>query len=313
MITIENTQGKYIHQHYVPKFLLNKFGREIKPDLYKIRGFDLKTSKQVEGSTKGFCVEKNFYDKTDPKNTEQFLKKIDMQSSKIINKITENKSLQDINKEQIAVIKEFAFYQIIRTRYMRNEYKIFIKKRFNTSDEEAEELANIFQNSAITMDPRYPMINNTDSKKTFIDFRDSFMVRFEKFNLLLMSIENSDIHLEFYLSDNPVFVVEPKRKQEFKYDYDDNLLYFPLSPKLCLVFYDDNIQMKRFKKLLNIKNNFYPIYYNEKSIRDVEEYNYKAIMNSFRFIFFKTGHIGNLKKMIKTNPDLKNVNRQRIL
>lgn len=313
MVRLEDTKGKYIRQHYVPKFLLDKFGRKTKRDLYKIRGFNLKTSQPVEGSTKGFLVKKYFYDKTDPKITELHLKEIETKTSKIIKNIIEQKSIQIINKSELDILREFMFYQIIRTLYMRNEYKISIKSTFNKSERDAEDLARIYQNSAISMNKKYGMIFDKNSKKIFVDYKNNFIERFKKFKVLLMSIEIPDKHVEFYLSDNPIVNVIPKRKIEEKYEYDDNLTFFPLTPKLCLVFHDNNIQMERFRKLLNIKNDFYPIYNNQKLIGEIIDYNYHALLNSFQFIFFRTGHIGELKRKINENPELKDIYRQRIM
>ena len=158
MVRLEDTKDKYIRQHYVPKFLLDKFGRKTKRDIYKIRGFNLKTSQPVEGSTKGFLVKKYFYDKTDPKITELHLKEIETKTSKIIKNIIEQKSIQIINRSELDILREFMFYQIIRTLYMRNEYKISIKSTFNKSERDAEDLARIYQNSAISMNKKYGMI-----------------------------------------------------------------------------------------------------------------------------------------------------------
>lgn len=312
MVRLEDTKDKYIRQHYVPKFLLNKFGRRTKRDIYKIRGFNLKTSQPVEGSTKGFLVKNYFYDKTDPKVTELHLKENEIKTSKIINRIIEQKSIQIIKKNEFDILREFIFYQIIRTQYMRNEYKISIQDTFKTSESEPEDLARIYQNSAISMNEKYGMIHDKKSKKIFVDFKNSYLERFRKFKILLMSIENPDKHIEFYLSDNPIVNVIPERKLEEKYEYDDNLMFFPLTPKLCLTFHDDNVQMERFRELLNIRNNFYPIFTDQKSIGDVIDYNYRALFNSFQFIFFKTGHIGDLKRKVNENPELKDIYRQRI-
>lgn len=313
MVKLEDTKDKYIRQHYVPKFLLDKFGRKTKRNIYKIRGFNLRTSLPVEGSTNDFLLQRYFYDKTDPKITELHLKEIETKTSKIINSILEQKSIQIINKRELDILREFMFYQIIRTQYMRNEYKISIKSTFNKNERDAEDLARIYQNSAISMNEKYGMIHDKKSKKIFVDYKNNFLERFKKFKVLLISIENPDIHKEFYLSDNPIVNVIPKRKLELKSEYDDNLMYFPLTPKLCLAFHDDNIQMERFRKTLNITNDFYPIHSNKKSIGDIIDYNYRALMNSFQFIFFKTGHVGELKNKINENPELKDIFRQRIL
>ena len=121
MVRLEDTKDKYIKQHYVPEFLLNRFGRRTKKDKYKFRGFNLKTSQPVEGITEGFLVEKYFYDKTDPKVTELHLKEIDTKTSIILNKIIEQKSIQEIKKKELD--KNFAnsYYNISCGFSLKNE------------------------------------------------------------------------------------------------------------------------------------------------------------------------------------------------
>lgn len=119
----------------------------------------------------------------------------------------------------------------------------------------------------------------------------------------------NNLKLEFYTSDHPVMVWNPPSKEYgaiwsfgFQaYNAEGVEIYFPLKPKLCLLFFDNEVsEYRKFK--------FY-----RKVIQDELDWiNTQIIAMAYRMVFGRLNDFQNVKNCIKRYPELKDINRNRL-
>ena len=119
----------------------------------------------------------------------------------------------------------------------------------------------------------------------------------------------NDLGGEFYTSDHPVFVYNPPIKENemirgfgmASYTAKGVEIYFPLTPRLCLLLFD--------KEMSDYRNFGLSKYVNQD---ELDWINTQIIAMAHRTVFTKSNDFQFVRECIKKFPELKDPNRGRL-
>lgn len=302
-----------VHQHYVPQFYLKKFARNTKPRKYIINCFDKTTGKNFTSSIKDIAMEKYFYDYQEPQIVETIFAYLESNSSIILDKIIAEESIENLTDTERTIFSLFIFFQYSRTRSAREFFSQVAKLIYKHFEE----------------DKNYPKINNFDPQilKKFVEDRgftaqinimfgpkeeNEILTITEETSKLIFNLDwnitKNDFKREFYTGDHPVIIYNPYSDEKMIKGYGIQAfksqgveIFFPLTPKLCLIIYDKRVsEYKNVSSVRGVKK------------EELDWINTQIIAESYRLIFTKRNDFQFVKQVLREYPELKNINRNRI-
>ncbi|MFX1478636.1 MAG: DUF4238 domain-containing protein [Promethearchaeota archaeon] len=303
----------YKQQHYVPRFYLNKFGIKKKRG-YTVKCFDKITGKEYVENVSQVCMENYFYDKKAPPKIEKLFSQKEEQHSKVYHKIVENESIRNLSDFEKNSVCEYIFMQNERTKSTRKKYSQIAKKVYKKLEKKKnlpkfEDLPSDIQEAFLESRGEMAQLN-----MIFGVFKDdngdiqSPNEIIEYISELEWNLTKSDSSKEFYTSDHPVFVINPIYDEKgtivgygsSSYRAEGVEIYFPLSPKLCLILYDrERSDYRRVKPERFVKKD------------ELIWINTQLIAMAHRTIFSRTNDFQFVKSVLDKFPELKDPERDR--
>lgn len=315
-------------QHYVPKFLLKQFTRGKKP---KIWVYDKTNDNCFQTNIKNVAAETSFYDielKDSRLTFEPGLANLEAKSSIYIKKIIQTGSLKVLDELGTATLAAFLAIQFVRTKEHRIRWnhlneelrKSVVKRGF--SEEAIEEF---FKNeSDLPKDKVFGFISIQGAK----DFVPSFL---DKSWVLLKTPKTCPL----YISDNPITL---HNDREFGLYGNIGLsvpgiqIYLPIASNLCLALFCrshyESVQktvadieaMEQLAPGLSEKNasvefarRLYSGMVNGNSVPvvvdNVTMMNSLQVGYSTRFVYCESNDFGLVRKMIDSDPSVRNAPR----
>lgn len=217
-------------QHYVPRFLLKNFAKGKKPQIFV---YDKSNDKQFKTNIKNIAAETGFYDiKVDDGEftLEPGLSHLESNTSGIIKKITNERSLQHLEEKDTAIFAVFLAVQFVRTKEHRIRFEHMgdlLKQKLTAIGATEENISELIgsQNGV----PEEKMIGF----QSIMD-ADEFVPHFLNKTWALFETNNE---CPLYTSDNPITL-----HNENDYGFRGNIglavkgiqIYIPLSSTLCL-------------------------------------------------------------------------------
>jgi hypothetical protein len=201
-----------------------------------------------------------------------------------------------------------------RTRSTRERNKQIVKKIYKKIEKEKgfpifEDLPQEYQEWLL--ESRGEMAQLNIMFNVFIDDsgnRQSPNDIIEYISDLEWNLTKSNLSKEFYTSDHPVIVVNPIFSGNTMVGYgsasyraEGVKIFFPLTPKLCLILYD-----KKKSEYRKIKA--------ERLVK-VDELNWintQIIAKAYRIVFARLNDYQFVKQCLADNPELRNPSRDRI-
>lgn len=304
---------EYIQQHYVPQFYLRKFGLKKKSG-FTVKCFNKETGKEFVGSVDQVCMENHFYDKGAPPKIEKLFSQKEKEHSKVYHKIIKNESIKNLSTSEKYFMCEYVFIQNERTRSTRERYVQIVKEVYKKFEKEKDFPK--FDN----LPPKYQEWL-LESRGQMAQFNIMFNVfQDEDGNIqssseiigyisdLKWNLTKSTLSKEFYASDHPVVVFNPIYSGDdivgygtASYRAEGVEIFFPLSPKLCLILYDKN--RSEYRKVKP-----------ERIVKEAELnwINTQIIAMAHRTVFARTNDFQFVKSCLSNFPELKDPERNRI-
>ncbi len=325
-------------QHVVPQFYLKSFAVETKPNHFKIYCYFKQYKNKIRRlEVENVAVKKFFYDERyPPQPIENYLSLKERDLSMTYHKVIREKTINTLNKIEKIHLIYLAYFQYIRTEYMREKIiqlfnDISHKEKSNYLKDHTIEEWNRFNEFSTTKHPikiqKLLIVIDDDyikhwSKKvsqsllnimkTVLNLKKGILNTFNNLNQILLEIK--DDSQEFYTSDHPILFYS---KQAIKDDEGMTFLdihdphtqiYYPLSPKLCLNFYNSTIFNDYETKYPNMKKELY-----KSDIKEVVLINKLVTHEAYRMIFSKTGRFNVAQRYLDENPKFRDLHLRRFL
>jgi len=262
-------------QHYVPQLYLRLFSDDKKT----VTVFSLKDNKIVsENASIARQCYKNYFYSTNPE-IEKMISDVESAAKPIIDKILKSKIKPSRKTEDYYRLLIFVLYQSARTLFAADQLnegidklgKMILKKVIEFEKPKGIKIDDV---DKVTMKYDKPAIQNLQA------VTEVFPLLFD----LNCKIVVNATKCEFITSDNPVVNYNKYYfKDYFNYCGFANkglIIIFPLSPKVCLFFYDSNMYKIGGKKLHTTIH-----CYNEN---DITELNILQYLNANQVIFTKS-------------------------
>ena len=280
-------------EHYVPRFYLTNFA--INKNRKSVYCFDKYTSNKFLTNIRNIACEKYFYDiPPDNQLVEKSLAMIESNLSSAYNKLVANKDLNRLNWDERIAIANFVAIQEIRTKEMREFLRDLCKQltarlsKYKLSEGLKKWLKDI---------------NTTEYPK---EFQIRMFESVREFTNMILSMKwiltENKTEMLFWTSDHPINRFNPIK------DPLGNLgllsqgiqIFFPLTPTLSLCLCDP---VEYFP---------YPEKIRTSNINNVIFQNHLQMRWSTRFVFSQDDDFSLAEKILKEEPSLKSLNRQRV-
>ena len=257
------------NQHYVPQFYLRNFSE----DGCGIRTLNLATSKIIpHAKLKNQCSKAYFYGENGILETA--LGEMKTSFSQAFKKcIFLNSPKYRISDETFYFLSMFAAIQYMRTKNYMDIAKHFGQELYGTVAE--------FYIKANNLD----VSPNQYSIETE-SFFSSFILKIGILNQPLLNdlecvILNNETTEDFVLSDNPVVFQNPFIEKFLKHSFSGMAskglqIYFPISPKKIICFYDSDVYKFNGRNIIDIK-----------SPKDIESINQLQFINADKNVYFE--------------------------
>ena len=217
-------------QHYVPRFLLKNFARGEQSQVYV---YDKSNDKRFRTNIKNVAAEAGFYDlevDAGVLTLEPALAHLEANTSTIIRKVVETKTLRILNTNDVAIVAAFLAVQFVRTKEHRLRFEHLTElvkdklQKMGASGENIRELTT--SRDDLPEDKLIGMRSIVDAKELMPHFLNKTWVLYE----------TTPAH-PFYISDNPIVL-----HNELDHSPYGNLglavrgieIYLPFSSTLCL-------------------------------------------------------------------------------
>lgn len=310
-----NETMKKKKQHYVPQFYMKNFAIHKKSGEFSIRCYNKDRDKWYNSNITQVAMERYFYEKRDPPKIENYFSQLEGQHATVYHKIISESTIENLTSEEKFTMAQYLFIQNERTRSMRVRNSQITKLVYKYLEKKGE------LPPYKKLDARY--------KKWLLESRGAM----GQFNIMFNPIEDEQGNLhepkeiveiiskldwilvknnlksEFYTSDHPVMVWNPPPSEDVviqgygfqSYNADGVEIYFPLTPRLCLVLFDGNVSDYRHFKF-------------QKDIiqKELEWINTQIIAMAHRTVFTKSNDFQFVRKRIKEYPEIKDPNRMRL-
>ncbi len=302
-------------QHFVPKFYLREFARKKKSGEFIIRAYNKAMLKQLEPNISKVAVERYFYDANDPPIIENFLSLLESDFAKVIKKIINERSLDNLNDKDYTILcnlivnfnertksAEIRNRQIAKLLHEKKEEKGEGSLLKDLSEEEMERWFKKKGKIGLLVGMLAIYSDEYEENKVFLDNVKKML------NLHWMLGFNNTEH-ELYTSDHPVVIINPDKNEvpiagfgSYAYSSRGVEIYLPLSPYLCLIICDPiHSTYKGYTKNRVMLH-----------IEEVKWLNSLTINNAFMFVFSKGMDFQFVKKKLLERPELKNPYRKRV-
>ncbi len=323
-------------QHVVPQFYLKSFAVQTKLDLFKIYCYFKQQKNKIKRlEVKNVAVKKFFYDDNIlPQPIETYLSFMEENLSRTYYKIIREKSINNLNEKERTYLVYLTYFQYIRTEYMRTKTIQILNDTLkeenpnylrNHSIEEWNKFNEFgttkhpirIQKLLIVVDDDYVEYWRDKVKKSTLNIINIILKLKNKilnslFNLNQILLEIKNDSLEFYTSDHPILfhskrTIKDDEGLTFLNIYDSyTQIYYPLSPKLCLNFYNNKIFSEYKKKYPNMKKELY-----KSDINEVILINKLITHEAYRMIFSKSGRFNIAQSYLDQNPKFREINLRR--
>lgn len=321
ILCIDNRMNKELtkRQHWNPRMHLKHFSTDGKVYLY-----DKKTSSVKQVSINDVAVGNWFYDRDN--SIEEKLSKIESKVDKIFLKIIRKKHIYHISLEERKYLNEFIVLQDYRTPHSRKMFEI-IYHEYLQLFLNASKNGKIDESLIPEGLPKDLWENIPPPKENFLKFLQmikddpNYFVKFNKegavrvtnmiikgiipsgiklFGKLKMRLFNNTSDLDFYTSDHPVcrynhYMIDKYgyiTMHGIGYDSEGIQFFYPLAPKLSLVF-EDGKRYNNFKDVTVVDHKF------------VEFVNARIIQNSNRWLFSQNSNFNYADELLGDYPDFR--------
>lgn len=318
------------HQHVVPRFYLKQFSEEVEKDNFQIYClYKLVNSKPFRTNIKNVAVKNFFYDRFPPQPIETYLSIKESQLSRTYHRIIERSSVNNITKLERKHLTYLIYFQYIRTESQRkkiimlmrdlfNEFKSDFEKKYN--ERQMRELKDIlfkrdkiYQNYLIVLKRDYltnPSIKfDKNILRILLSLKIKVLNHLNSLDLILFKITENNLF--FFTSDSPVIYYNQNAFADKEgipiFNIYDKFtrVYYPLTPKLCLMLY--NNQIFNLTKISSNKE----IILTSQDVEEINFINTLVIHESYRFIFSKYEDFQFAIDLLQKNPSYYNLNRRR--
>ena len=301
-----------VRQHTVPRFYLRKFSfRQTNTNAWTYAYFKEKDVK-APVNIKKISAPKFFYDKYQPQPVENYLSIAESDLSRTYHKILEQRSLLNLNRKELLKICYLTFFQYVRTQYMRTK-----AKQIFSSIEDSKKIsthAKKYQKLLIVMNDNWIKEMKTSKwlkvGKKLLTIKKKFIKFLLNQNKMLFEIKSKKRF--FYTSDHPISFDSIKKVDDdgikFVNIYDKSTkVYYPLSPKLCLLFYDKH-SYPEYRRYPNQK----------KLIRDKVDKEYTLINKlttheAYLSLYSFKNDFSIAKEYLDKNPEYRDPNVRRVI
>jgi hypothetical protein len=315
-------------QHYVPQFLLKKFGNGKKDQLFV---YDKQCDRVFSTNVKNIACESRFYDfefNSSDLTIEPALSRLESDAKPLIDRILKQDTLSCLNPEDRAVLSIFLSIQFTRTRTFREQWSSFpslLREHFTRHNEPPENLTEISEYL------RDPTDNETklETARFMLNSAEEFSTHFANKTWILAQTTRS---CPFIISDNPIVLqnmIDMGPRGNLGLAVRGIEIYFPLTPTRALamwcpsheetiregmselkrkMFLGPQVQEMYFKnhkdliRLATAIENGTPLAYKKEN---VENFNSLQIASSERFIFSSKNDFQLAKEMILSEPKLR--------
>ncbi|MFX1518997.1 MAG: DUF4238 domain-containing protein [Promethearchaeota archaeon] len=280
-------------EHYVPQFYLRNFAIKKKRNQV-IYCYDKFEERCFNTNIKNVGCEKNFYNSMvdDQQIIEKTLGRLERRFSKAYNKLITIRDISSLDDETKCTISFFVAQQYIRTR----EYRHFMKELRNSI---SNSLAKEFGVTDYEIRWRDEAIKNSQIFSLFNETVDIAVILLNlKWTLLI-----NKTSIPYCTSDNPVNLynfINHKPYRSLGFACRGINVYFPLTTDLSLRFCDPSTYFFMPSKSEIIEE------------QDIHFQNKLQAVRSNRFVFSKSGDFSLIRRIIKENPSLRDLNRKRI-
>lgn len=314
-------------QHYVPKFLLRRFGSGEKDRLHV---FDKHTGATFASSAAKLAAKNNFYDfefMGMPMSVESTLSHVESKAGEHIARIVKNRRLNINDPGERGELAAFFAIQMVRTPAVQARYGDMFSKmeawlRANGASQKfcaPDHAVGEGENAERAMMARNILNAPMDYAPALIDK-----------DWLLLQTDNKHPYL---IGDHPLTMhnmVEQEGRGNLGIAVEGIELYFPLSPELALAIWCpshrqvlmdgiqcfDRLTGTSNKDLDNAKNEALAIVEAiqegkplQSKTENIEFFNSLQISTAERFVFSSNNDFSIVKEMIRTNPELRHGQR----
>lgn len=323
-------------QHIVPQFYLKFFAVQTKLDSFKIFCYFKQQKNKIKRlEVKDVAVKKFFYDDDKlPQPIESYLSFKEKDLSRTYHKIIKEKSINKLNEKERKHLVYLTYLQYVRTEYTRTKATQILKdalekdkpnylkdhsieewNRFNEFGSTKHPIR--LQKLLIVVDDNYveywrDKVNKSTLNiiKIILKLKTKILNTFFNLNQILLEIRQPS--LEFYTNDHPILFyskrpVEDDEGLTFVNIHDSyTQIYYPLSPRLCLNFYNSKIFSDYRQKYPNMKKELY-----KSDVNEVNLINKLVTHEAYRMIFSKSGRFKIAQSYLDQNPKLRDINQRR--
>lgn len=303
----------YVKQYYVPQFYLKRFATR-KARGYKLKCYNKESGNDFEVSIRNIGMENYFYDKGGPPQIETLFAKKEKIHSNVYRKIISQKSIAKINSEEEYDMSEYIFYQNERTRSTRERNKqitkeVYLKRQKTEKLPNFDDLPSEYQKWLLESRGEMGQLNILFNE--YIDEQGEAHGPDEIINYIShlgWNLTKNSLPLEFYTSDHPIIVYNPIHVEGQIIGYESNSyraegveIYFPLTPRLCLILFDE--KKSEYRKVNS-----------ERLVieKELAWINTQIIAKAHRLVFTKNNDFQFVKDRLEKYPELSDPSRDRI-
>jgi hypothetical protein len=280
-----------INQHFVPKFYLKNFSETGKT----INVFDKALEKSFQASVNSIASDKHFYNSEKSKtDLEKFYGSIEASISPIIKSLIERLKeghLTSLPKSERSALAKYIWHQKTRSLESRVRMSHITNDLLSLANNTPKkELAELFSHK------------NVAQKDEHLNFLESNVANDAKsidiFVKRTWVVFKNSTSIDYLTSDNPVVSYRHEEINHRAYE-----IAMPLTPKYLVAFVEKGTipGFDRFDgKVVEIIDEQYIVFYN-----------YLQVCQSTRQIFSMTPNFNTVISILKEDPSLKELNRQR--
>lgn len=260
------------NQHYVPQFYLRSFSE----DGHGIRTFNLSSGKVIPHAKLKYQCSKDYFYGEDG-TLEKALGGMETAFSLTFKKCLELNPKERISNEDFYLLSMFVAVQYMRTKKMMDVMEQFGKETYGAA-------AKLYiKMNKLDLSPDQVKIK---ANKNFPQYILGFVILKQP---LLMDLEcvilENETKEDFVLSDNPIVFQNPLLEEHVKYNCNGMAsrglqIYFPLSPKRAICFYDFDVYKFAGKNIISLR-----------SPKDIEQLNQLQFMNAERNVYLKEDNV----------------------
>lgn len=265
----------YKNQHYVPQSYLRGWATNSTLPLYH-----LEHEREIPSEHIAKICSRSYFN-SEETYIEQVLSRLEGAHAEAFNSLREGATLRSLSIGERRLLLSFAFTQRQRTRLMRDEIRASSEDYFREGIQEEVAAAG------------YDPTNYADLEDAFFEETVQNVHHFMMLHGILAPIGNNELECvvlenetetEFITSEAPVVFENPRFKEERDLTYAGMAnaglqVYCPLSPRLCLLFYDPRTY------LVDTDRNWHAPLTDE---RDVRKLNLLQVLNTDTFVLYES-------------------------